>query len=256
MPSISFPSWRDQAREILYPFVDGMTLSNGEVAIPKDLFVDLSVFAPGVSCPVFISEIEVSSQGSVLKFSDSGGSLCNLNVDHIVSGSSAEVVTKNLVSTRSGVNHVGVALLNKIGMAQFATWPHGQHYFSRYQTMVLPDIVLPSPESGIRGFVLENGDIHSGDVVLYGEDGITFRVQGGALKVDAIGDPTFLRKQCDEEQGDFDGGPFLKTINNIAPDNRGNFIFSINTNVVPDTLLRMMPEGSHAIRVRFATVQR
>ena len=101
---------------------------------------------------------------------------------------------------------------------------------------------MPTPEIGVRGLVLEDGTVVSGEVWLVGENGIILTsethdtkqtcaadaVTQNVIRVDAVGDPLFLRKLCDPDEL-FTTPKFVKTIKiktgsyefDYSPDERG-----------------------------------
>jgi hypothetical protein len=63
------------------------------------------------------------------------------------------------------------------------------------------------------------------------------------IRVDIVGDPLTLRRACDTAGLPFSAPTFITSLNGIAPDEFGNFMFVVDDTGQPDTLLRVSPTG-------------
>ena len=150
-------------------------------------------------------------------------------------------------------------------LATFQSWTLGDHDFDQEQTEFVARVCVPTPEVGVRGFLLDDGSIMTGDVWIVGDDGVVVtageaieEVEGFTseqrkvvtLRIDVVGDPLFRRRLCSNV---FETPKFLKTItvrhqcNSFVcgPDTLGDFKISVGDQDAPDPILRIrsIPEG-------------
>jgi hypothetical protein len=87
----------------------------------------------------------------------------------------------------------------------------------------------------------------TGNVWIVGEDGVILRRgDDGTLRIDVIGDPYAARKLCADEEANEQVAtlqPYcpIKTLNGIAPDDRGNFQMLVGSNESLSPILRILP---------------
>lgn len=233
MTEVNFQEWREQNANLLYPFSDTAILTNGDVAVPSDLFLDLTLYPIGAVGQVYMSSIEIGSAVTI-EFSDDDGVLCS--GEYPLTG--ASTISFSMATDRSHAKYAGMAVLGT-SVNSVSSWPAGNHSFTREQCPILPDVVCPMPMEGLQGFVLESGAVFSGYVVFYGENGVSFRYLNGAIKVDLIGDPRHRKSN---------GGSSLiglKTINGRSPDSAGNFALAVGRRYVEDPMLRINPNNDN-----------
>jgi hypothetical protein len=118
----------------------------------------------------------------------------------------------------------------------------GKFDFTQLQTEFVASVAIPLPDTGLRGFLLDDGNVVYGDVYLVGVDGIVLSVEDGVIRVDALGDPYALKKSCDDEEAPLPTFCGIKSINGIIPDDNGDFKISAGGNVAEDTILRVNVE--------------
>ena len=238
MAEIIRQQWRDQTAAIKYPFADGATLENNEGdEIPSEIFVD-AIFHPiGNAAALFLSRIYIDPPGVLFEFSGSSGPVCTAFF-------SRNSPPKTLVLKDTHNRPAGRIICQQVALAAVASWASGDHIFSRAATLMAPTTVMPMPETGVRGFLVGE-EVFAGHVKLVAEDGIRFRIDDNEIRVDAVGDPLFLRKSCEREeqtgQSSLKVGPFLKTINGKAPDAAGNLIIAVGNELVDDPVVRVQP---------------
>ena len=202
---------------------------------------------------LFVSSIMIGATEVIFYFSDSVTTdICSATY------SKASVPDELHVEDIYG-RPAGRILVNTDRIGMITAWPLGTHSFTSAATLLSPDVVMPMPEVGVRGFVLEDGEVFSGPVKFVGEDGVYFHTDSllldgevyEVLMVDVIGDPLFLRKGCGEEaalgEAALNDGPFLTTINGKAPDDLGNFMIYPGDGLVDDTVVRIEPKGNGLI---------
>ena len=106
--------------------------------------------------------------------------------------------------------------------------------------------VTPMPAAGVRGFTTPDGTLFTGDVWLVGEDGVVVREEDGAVRIDVVGDPLFRRRLCQPVQL-FTTPRFVKTINGMRPDARGDFKITAGRALAADTVLRVYTDDTGGI---------
>jgi hypothetical protein len=239
MTDVLRQQWRDQNAGTNYPFSDFASLVNQDNdQIPPSALIDAVLHPAGHEGYVFLSTVTVSPSEVVLQFAGPSGPVCK------GSYKTSNIPTQ-IELTDDEDRPAGRLVCDSIALRVIAAWPQGEHAFTRKQTQLAGTTVIPTPERGLRGIRTQDGSLFTGRVKLVAEDGVYFRHDhNGVLHVDALGDPLFLRKDCDVDKSsdNFDPGPFLRTINQIPPDAQGRFLISIGTELVDDTVLRIVPQ--------------
>jgi len=234
---IIFPEFRDELEYTRYPFADGasLTTESGTYAIEETTFLDASLYPIGGVDGLYISEIEVRLREITIRFSDTvTRNICYTSFNPL---SPPEVLE---VWDDYG-RPAGVMLSDALRLAQFAAWSSGIHTFARGTTELCASCVIPTPEIGVRGILTEDGDLLTGDVWIVGDNGITVReLTPGQIRIDVIGDPLFVRKQCDP-LALFEPPLFIKTINHCPPNPNGDFRIEVNNADAPETIMRIYP---------------
>jgi len=247
MTDILQKEWRNLAGNIKYPFADSASLISvsGQV-IPENMIID-AIFHPiGGDSSLFISKIEVTGSSLVLWFSCNITDICSATYNKTSGDEVIQVI--DAYGRPAGKMVVDNSLIESL-----ASIPRGSYLFTQSATAIVQSAILPMPEVGVRGIVLSTGEVFTGDIKIVGEDGVYFStetvvvngVNKTSIKVNAMGDPLFLRKGCKDEfqggQSPLNDGPFLKTINNQSPDASGNFFIYPSNGFVEDTVLRITP---------------
>jgi hypothetical protein len=233
-------------QQVNYPFADFATRSNDEGdELPIDLLIDAVFYPPGNPGPLHLARVEVTGTEVIFHFSAEGEEFCSATAS---AGSPPSLVPILDPTGRT----VGQLVCTVAQLQVVSHWSPGDHNFSYVATALVPDVVIPAPEVGVRGIQLESGELFTGPVIIVGEDGVQFQVldRSGqkSIRVDAIGDPLFVRKSCTEAAGEgsssLDVGPFLKSINNVRPDASGRFVIFPDSDIVDDTVLRIEPRAN------------
>lgn len=238
---IIFPEWRDGNLHTRYPFTDNATLVNQSgLTIDPDLFDDARIYPVGGSVGMFLERVEVTVTGLFFHISDpvlgelaSGGYLF------------ADPVPDNLALYDQYGRAAGV-LVSSAARLQAAAgiYPLGDTIFEQVQTEFAPTVTVPIPNTSLRGILLDDGGFISGDVYLVGSNGVVLTLEGGAIRVDILGDPYALIRACQAEG--FVAPPFcgLKTINGIHPNAEGDFKLTIGGNLAPQNILRIVQDDA------------
>jgi hypothetical protein len=232
---ILFTEWRNNNERVRYPFIDSATLvdSDGNT-IDEDLFTDARIYAVGAVEGVYLNRIEI--EGLVTTFAvadESSGELAagtfdpSLPRDDVALYDAYGRPAGILVSTAAKLSAVASSLGN------------GTFTFERSMTEFVASAVVPMPEIGVRGLILDDDNVVAGDIVLVGDDGIVLSLEDGYIRIDAIGDPYALAKACEDEGLPLPTFCGLRTINGIGPDDNGDFKFGPGGNISEDTILRV-----------------
>lgn len=235
MERVILEEWRNSGERVKYPFSDLAPLSNsyGE-RIDEDLFYDARLYPIGASVGVYLSRILVADAGITFFISDpergvlaSGGFKFASPPDDIALFDAYDRPAGILVSNAAKLG----ALANVYG--------EGEILFEAGDTDFAPTAVVPLPQPGVRGVLLDDGNVVAGDIYLVGVDGVVLSIEDGAIRVDVIGDPHALVKACAEEGIPLPAFCGLKTINGIAPDANGDFKLTVGGNEAADNILRV-----------------
>jgi hypothetical protein len=233
---IIFPEFRDELEPTNYPFADGASLlsQDGTRSIGKTTFLDASLYPIGSVEGMYISAVEVTLRAITFRISDRANrNLCYATFNPLHPPDVLEVWDDY-------GRPAGVLLSEPLRLSQFGAWDNGTHTFDRQTTEFCASCVIPTPEIGVRGILTENGELLTGDVWIVGENGIAVReLVDGQIRIDVIGDPMFVRKQCDPLEL-FEPPLFIKTINHCPPNADGDFRIEANDDDAPETIMRIV----------------
>ena len=262
---VTYPTYYDESIDSDYPFESGVSRSNGEVEIEQGVFVDARLFVPDGRHDVFLSSVEVGDTVK-LTLSDGNGVLGTGSFTR-----NAPPDYLNFYDT----NSVFLGLLqspSEGGMRKLAGWEDGTYNFTITQTRFATTVVVPQPQKGVRSIRLETGEVFSGDVTLVGEKGVQLTMErffassssrgdnssfydNEVIRVDVVGDPLYLRRECKEQGLDNARDKVIKGVvfenNVILPDATGGFIMTLATSGGADApAIRITPERG-GIRIGF-----
>jgi hypothetical protein len=244
--------WRDEQAGSRYPFTDSSSLTSSGVAIAKDMFLDAVIYIMGASAPIYLRTITIASDLVTITISDSSSTLT------ATSSFDPFDIPSELAIFDSYNRPAGLFVCNVESLEIVKNWPLGTYSFGDGAEFVA-SVTIPMPEASLSGFLLPDGTLMTGDVILAAEDGVILSKDSNSIRVDVVGDPLFLRKQCrnDVASTDFFITPrFVKTINNEPANSNGDFTISANTELAADTILRIYPEPSdNSVRIEFVGQQ-
>jgi len=255
MPQIRHPSFRDAHEDSKYPFEDRATLTNdsGDI-IHENTFLGASIYPVGGTTGFYLSSIVVRTDSIRFVIGDSSNA-------EIASGSF------NLGSPPSEIKltdvygrAAGLLVTEPLRAAVFQTWAVGTHNFTSDQTPFVAAVCIPMPEIGLRGVILEDGTLITGDIYLVGADGIVLRVSDTTLppkvygepgrsvkdiRIDVIGDPLFRRRLCEDT---FETPRFLQSLRFLfngrdytcGPGDHGDIKMLVESTTTGDTVLRLV----------------
>lgn len=259
MPAIRFPEWRTENEANNYPFEDRCNLkSSTGFVLPQDAFLDAAFYLRGGVGNVRLSAIDVEADKAVIRVTDDSGAevrgevLWNTDVDVVRLVDEYEYAA-------------GALVIDYLRFSIVQTWGSGTHSFADAAAVFVLNTCDSLPASTVTGFLLDDGSVLAGDVILVAEGGMQFscdqvlvRGECGDLieertivKVSAVGDPLFLRDRC--EPNLFATPRFLQELVfqkgskqvTVGPGDTGAAVIAQVPVLTEDTVLRIAtkPEG-------------
>ncbi len=243
---IIFPEWRDENSHRNYPFSDEATLSAaGGSTIPDDVFTDARLYPIGAGPDIYLRSIKIEDSTVTVTIADgTNPALASASFDYLAAPELLEFADKYgrpagvLVSTAEQLRLLPALFTDTVT-------------FTYAETAFATSTIIPQPQPGVRGILLDDGSFHAEDVYLIGVKGIVLtQVDSQTIRVDVVGDPYAQQKECAVE------GivvlPFcgLKTINHIGPDPKtGDFKISPGANApyASDNILRVRFDAGELI---------
>jgi len=254
---IQHPEFRHELDPTNYPFTDTSTLTNGTQRLLEGTFLDASLYPIGGGVIMHLSKAVIDHQEVQLFIGD------DVN-DELASATFDLVSPPDVLELVDAYDRpAGIIVSESVRLGVFQTWGTGTHVFNSDQTAFVPSVCIPTPEIGVRGVLLDDGSVLSGDVWLVGDDGVVLRVEDvevpaegctgdtvtqRVIRVDIVGDPLFRRRLC--ETSDLFATPrYIKQITFqdgeqtyvATPDSKGDLKITINNDLAADTVLRTRP---------------
>lgn len=248
------PEWRESHETTNYPFADGATLRNAAgYFIPEVTFLDAILYPIGGLVGLYLSKIDVQHESATLYVGDSR------NTERCYGEFNLLSPPDSVVLADAYGRPAGMLVSEPERLAIFQSWAAELHVFEVEQTEFVADVCVPTPEIGVRGFVLEDGSVFTEDVWMLGDDGIVLSLSEEVtampgcvgdeqtrqmIRVDAVGDVLFRRKLCQEL---FTTPRFLQTITVrnqcldfvCEPGSDGDFKLTVAHQDSSDTVLRV-----------------
>ena len=259
MTRVVIPTWENEYEDATYPFVDAATLQNESgLFIPPNAFIDAVLHPVGAQNRLRLSRVDVARNRSrVFVGDDREEERCWGDIPAVDPPANI-----NLIDQYGRPS--GLLVSSAQRLAVFQTWPTGTHRFNRAATEFTAAVCQPLPSAELRGFLLESGEVFTGDILLVGGPGVELRATtsppeaalgcGTALvapataaqrvRVDIVGDPLFRRATCGDA---FETPNFLKTVTFFAgcdkitvhPDATGDLKISVGHDLAAATILRI-----------------
>jgi hypothetical protein len=242
---IIHPEFRAENLDSNYPFADTATLlSRDKIQLLPDMFIDASIYPIGGTARAYISSLVVDNRLVTIWIGDpTEAQLASCSFDPLAPPSMLALLD---VYGRPA----GMFVADPIQLASAQTWPTGSHTFDIGTTEFAASCTIPTPEAGVRGLITELGGLATGDAWIVGEDGVTVTLDTdtGAIQVNVVGDPLFIRRAC-EPLKLLNAPRFVRTINGIAPGPDGDFQLAVATASAADTVLRIIPQPPDTLRI-------
>ncbi len=251
-----FLEFRKEREQTNYPFSTRAALVNRDGAtILQGTILDLCLHPYGGREGAYLSRVDVDADSCTLVFGDAGSAeRCSTTFSLVSPPAEAQVVDGNGLPA-------GVVVSEPVRLAGLQSLGLGSHAFDPADTEVCAGCVISEPEPGLRGFLLDDGSVVSGDVVLLGDDGVVLEVEnasedacedgGQIIAVHVVGDPLFKRRVCGPDDL-FTTPRLVKSIKvehpdgefTIQPDGFGFVQLSVHNGRQADTALVFKTQGS------------
>lgn len=257
---ILYPAWREYNGPTNYPFVDTATLRNDSgIFIPEGAILDAVLYPVGGGSLLRLSKVVVTQQSVTVYVGDETN-------DELCSGELQFDNANDELRLQDAYGRPAGLLVSEVNqLLTFLAWPPGTHAFTYAQAGFTLDVCIPAAEPAVRGFLLDDGSLMTGDVWLVGDDGIVLTLESSpvltegcdatsdepaypTIVVNIVGDPLFRRRLCG---GLFSAPQFLRTITVrrdcrqiiCYPDATGDFKMTVGHSAAPDTVLRIRHTG-------------
>ena len=252
-----FPEWRKQNETTKYPFSDQASLVNVDGRrIIAGTFLDAALYPTGLTAGLYLSQVTITHQTATLTLGVPGSPAIATGSFNLVSQAS------DVVFTDASGRPAGLLISEPQRLAVFQTWGVGSYEFQPEESEFAATVCFPTPERGVRGILLDDGSLLTGDVWLIGSDGVVLRTSHETLpasrgkpartvpviRVDVVGDPLFRRRLC-QPTNLFTTPRFIKTIRIVGPNQTfdctpdvfGDLKIAVNNALATDTVLRITP---------------
>ena len=254
---VQHPEFREELDTTNYPFADTATLTNGSQTLLQGTFIDARFYPIGGGVVMRLSKAVVTHEDVTLYLGD--------DLTDELASATFDLVTPpdNLEFVDAFGRPAGIVVSTSLRLGVFQTWGTGTHVLNVEQSAFAASVCVPTPQIGVRGVLLDDGSVLSGDVWIVGDDGVVVRHEtvqvpasacGGepatlqVIRVDIVGDPLFRRRLCFSSDL-FDTPRFIKTITFTdgvqtyvaSPNDKGEMQITINNDRAFDTVLRIRP---------------
>ena len=254
MDRISFPEWRDEQRKVKYPLAADATLfsQDGHV-LPLGLLLDAKLYPIGWSGRLYLSQLTVDYKTVTFSITDSLQTV-------LITGSQLLTTPSDTVPLHDIRGRTsGVLVIDPTQLIVVRAWGAGNYVFDEGSAAFVMACCIPVADDCVRGFVLEDGSLVTGNCWLVGDNGVVLSVVqverqpavGQALfvtgvRVDVVGDPLFVRHQCQAQEDYVAPNPLrgLRVINrgqtfNVLPDAPGHLRMQTHDGLVSHPALRI-----------------
>lgn len=228
--------WRNSNQRTNYPFADSASLTNVKgVSIDRDLFDDARLYLIGGGVGTYVTRITVIGNMVTFGFGDPvNGELATASLD--VNNPTDELEVVDTLGRPAGVLISSADRLSALR----ARYSEGTFSFLPGTTEFDASVATPLPQTGVRGVILDDGSLLTGDLYLCGSDGVVLEQQtDGSIRVDIVGDPYALRKDCEKNNVPLPIFCGLRTINKISPDANGDYSLTVGANAASRPIIRI-----------------
>ena len=247
--SILHESWREKNLDRNYPFLDSAMLTNGVDFLPDNFLLDARLYPINGLGQAFLASVERNADTTTFRFSD--GSAGEFGTA-VMTGSTIP----DLIHVTDTYGRSAGVLVPGPGLLEVFNWSNGSHTFETLlQTGFAARTQASLPDPGVNGLLLPDDNVVSGNVWLVGEKGVQLSVENGTVRVDIIGEPLVLVRECNDLGGSltdvFEARRPLRTINNVAANGQGAFFILVAGTNAPAQTLRITPE-TNGLRIEGA----
>lgn len=245
--------WREDTANIQFPFTDSATITaTSGTKLSSRAIVDAALYPPGYVGKLFLGRVVATIESVTYVLTNERG----------VTVATGTRTNDEIWFSDSLGRCAGVVVADPAELPQ--NWPIGTHTFGTTAEFV-PTVIEQGTDTAVTSLVLPSGELMTGDVWLVGDDGVVFtRAGDGTIQVNMVGDPLFRRRLCDpvlNSHASISTPFFTKTylqslaipVNGdwveVPADQYGGFVISANDSTSPDSVLRIYPTDSGAIKV-------
>lgn len=205
MPRVLYPEFRQQLETTKYPFSARASLhNNAGQSIVEGSFLDAHLYPIGGKARLYLSKVTVTTTTMTFILGDEA-------TPELASGVvSLGNLENNVILADSYGRPAGILISERVRLASFQAWGIGTHEFNVDQTEFAATCCMPTPEVAVRGILLEDGSVLSGQIWIVGDDGVVIRhdyevvpvscqqdmAAVDVIRVDIVGDPLFRRRLC------------------------------------------------------------
>lgn len=238
----------EQNRDAAWPFADGSTLrTRTGLEIPRGVMVDARLSGGRIRGAPALTTVTVVVGEVSLWFGDAA------RPRELAARFDPDAVPSRIGAVDFAGRPAGLLVVDPALAASLGGWPVGEHPLESGAAELAAAALAPGPSGGVSGIHDGAGPPVDGDVWLVGRDGVALiaDADANAVRVHATGDPLWRRALCDAAGG-FETPAFVKTINSVKPNARGEFLLLAAGLAKGRTILRVEPEGDHAIKLYLA----
>jgi hypothetical protein len=216
-------------------------MDNGAITLSPTTFIDGRLYPIGGNELLYMNRITRDGSEVTIGIRAEGtAELATASYDLAAPPSDGE-----LIFADSYGRPTGMLLSSALELGALGALDQGTQEFTLAQTAFTAAVVVPQPDSGVRGVITEDGDVLAGDVWLVGERGVVLRMEDEAVRVDVVGDPYASRTLAAEEdpqEGETAAQAAfcpVKTINGYPADDYGNFELRVGANQSETNIMRI-----------------
>lgn len=249
--------WRQENQATAFPFTGNASLKSQDGrTILLGTFLDAVISPVGGQAGLGITKISVTNETITISIGDTANK-------NRCSGAFSLVNPPDSIDLFDSYGRpAGLLVSEALRLVALQSWGLGEHTLSPGSAEFVAAVCCPTPEVGLRGFLLPDGTVVSGEVWLVGDAGVILRVEedispvpcqakadGIIIRVDIVGDPLFRRRIC-AGAVDFRVPRFIETVRiihnegsfELTPDDRGEINLSPFNSLATDTALRIRPK--------------
>jgi hypothetical protein len=254
--------WRRENADTAYPFSETVSLKSqdGRVIL-HGTFIDAVISPVGGQAGLCITKVTVTNELVTITIGD----IVNRNR---CTGSFGVINPPDSVELQDEYGRpAGLLVSEALRLASLQSWGLGEHVISPGNAEFVAAVCCPTPEVGLRGFILPDGTVVSGEVWLVGDAGVVLRVEndtgpvrcqpevdGVVIRVDVVGDPLFRRRLC-AGAVDYRVPRFIQAVRilypggqfTVTPDDAGDLSLTPFNSLAADTALRVRPKQNGMI---------
>jgi len=173
-------SWEDLHENSTFPFADTATLTSTSrnLTIPKQAIRDLTLATPQQSTAARLASIERTITSVILTFQQQNTVIATAVI--------ASTDDSWVQITDDEGTPAGRIKIDKVAFATLFGISIGLYRFNDAATTLVPWTTFYRPRNGLRGFLLPDGTVLTGEVTIIAGDGLEFDDNG---YLNAVGEP-------------------------------------------------------------------